>query len=66
LFSTWQRVAGSFGIGLIAALYAAQARERGPVAALHAAGLVLTGIALAGALAAVALPAVSNTALARH
>jgi EmrB/QacA subfamily drug resistance transporter len=64
LFNTWQRVAGSFGIGLIAALYATQAREHGPVAALHAAGLVLTGIALAGALAAVALPAVRNTALA--
>jgi EmrB/QacA subfamily drug resistance transporter len=63
LFNTWQRVAGSFGIGLIAALYATQAREHGPVAALHAAGLVLTGIALAGALAAVALPAVRNTAL---
>jgi EmrB/QacA subfamily drug resistance transporter len=64
LFNTWQRVAGSFGIGLIAALYATQAREHGPVAALHAAGLVLTGIALTGALAAVALPAVRNTALA--
>jgi hypothetical protein len=64
LFNTWQRVAGSFGIGLIAALYATQAREHGPVAALHTAGLVLTGIAVAGALAAVALPAVRNTALA--
>jgi hypothetical protein len=62
LFNTWQRVAASFGIGLIAALYATQAREHGPVAALHEAGLVLTGIALA----AVALPAVRNTALARR
>ena len=63
LFNTWQRVAGSFGIGLIAALYTTQARDHGPVAALHVAGLVLTGIALIGALAAVALPAVRNTAL---
>jgi hypothetical protein len=37
----------------------------GPVAALHAAGLVLAAIALAGALAAVMLPAVRNTALSR-
>jgi predicted MFS family arabinose efflux permease len=66
LFNTWQRVAGSFGIGLIAALYTTQAREHGPVAALHLAGLVLTGIALTGALAAVALPAVRNTALSRR
>ena len=66
LFNTWQRVAGSFGIGLIAALYTTQAREHGPVAALHVAGLVLTGIALTGALAAVALPAVRNTALSRR
>ncbi len=26
LFNTWQRIAGSFGIGLVAALYATQAR----------------------------------------
>jgi hypothetical protein len=48
-----------------AALYATQAREHGPVAALHLTGLVLTAIALAGALAAVALPRVRNTALVR-
>jgi MFS family permease len=65
LFNTWQRVAGSFGIGLIAALYATQARGHGPVAALHAAGLVLAAIALLGALAAVALPAGRNDALSR-
>jgi hypothetical protein len=45
LFNTWQRIAGSFGIGLVAALYATQARTEGPVAALHAAGLVLVAIA---------------------
>ena len=49
LFNTWQRIAGSFGIGLVVALYATQARTEGPVAALHAAGLVLVAIALAGA-----------------
>ena len=64
LFNTWQRIAGSFGIGLVAALYATQARTEGPVAALHAAGLVLVAIALAGALGALLLPAVRNTAMA--
>ena len=63
LFNTWQRIAGSFGIGLIAALYAARARTLGPVAALHTAGLVLAAVALAGALGALALPADRNTAL---
>ena len=63
LFNAWQRIAASFGIGLIAALYTTQARSAGPVAALHTAGLMLTAVAVAGALAAVALPAVRNTAL---
>jgi peptidoglycan/xylan/chitin deacetylase (PgdA/CDA1 family) len=65
LFNTWQRIAGSFGIGLVAALYATRARTLGPVAALHAAGLVLAAIAVAGALGALVLPAVRNTAVAR-
>jgi predicted MFS family arabinose efflux permease len=65
LFNTWQRIAGSFGIGLVAALYTTQARSLGPVAALHSAGLVLVAIAAAGALGALALPAVRNTALER-
>ena len=65
LFNTWQRIAGSFGIGLLAALYAAQSRTHGPVPALHLTGLILAAIAGAGALAALALPAVPNTALAR-
>jgi hypothetical protein len=66
LFNTWQRIAGSFGIGLVAALYASRARSLGPVAALHSAGLVLVAIAATGALGALALPAVRNTALARR
>jgi EmrB/QacA subfamily drug resistance transporter len=65
LFNTCQRIAGSFGVALVAALYATQARGHGPVAALHTVGLVLAAIALAGALSTVALPAVRNTALAR-
>ena len=60
LFNGWQRIAGSFGIALVAALYATQARTAGPVAALHAAGLVLVAIAALGALF---LPALRNTAL---
>lgn len=65
LFNTWQRIAGSFGIGLLAALYATQVRAHGPVPALHLAGTVLAVIAAAGALAALALPRVRNTALDR-
>jgi hypothetical protein len=65
LFNTWQRIAGSFGIGLLAALYAAQAHVHGPVPALHSVGVVLALIAAVGALAALALPAVRNTALDR-
>jgi EmrB/QacA subfamily drug resistance transporter len=56
LFNTWQRIAGSFGIGLVAALYAAQARTGGAVAALHLAGRDLVAIAAVGALGALALP----------
>ena len=63
LFNTWQRIAGSFGIGLVAALYATRARTLGPVAALHSAGLVLVALAITGALGALILPAVRNTAI---
>jgi predicted MFS family arabinose efflux permease len=56
LFNTWQRIAGSFGIGLVAALFATHSRAHGPVAALHTVGLVLAALALAGALGALALP----------
>lgn len=58
LFMIWQRLAGSFGVGLIAALFVARARQHGPVEALHATGILLTAIAGAAALAAVLLPAV--------
>lgn len=65
LFNTWQRIAGSFGIGLVAALYATRARTLGPVAALHSAGLVLAALAITGALGALVLPAVRNSAMER-
>jgi hypothetical protein len=59
----WQRIAGSFGVGLIAALFTAEARSRGPVTGLHVAALVIVGVSAAAVLAAAALPAVRNTAL---
>jgi EmrB/QacA subfamily drug resistance transporter len=55
LFNVAQRIAGSFGIGLIAALYADLARSSGAVTALHITGLVIAGIAGAAALLATAL-----------
>jgi hypothetical protein len=63
LFSIWQRVAGSLGVGLIAAVFARQARLIGPVAALHVTGVLITGISAAGLLAALLLPEQRNVAL---
>jgi len=60
LFRIWQRIAGSLGVGLIAALYARQAALHGPVTALHVAGWVIAAIAAGGLLAAVPLPAERN------
>src|SRR5262249_30980079 len=45
LFSIWQRIAGSLGVGLIAAVFASEAAAHGPVQALHATGIVITVIA---------------------
>jgi EmrB/QacA subfamily drug resistance transporter len=64
LFSIWQRIAGSFGVGVIAALFAAQARQRGPVAGLHVTGMAIAAVAAIAAIAAVALPPIRNTAFA--
>ena len=61
LFNTWQRVAGSFGIGTIAALYSTQARAHGPVQALHLASLVIVAMCAAGAFAALLLPSAPST-----
>src|SRR5579875_442848 len=63
LFSIWQRIAGSLGIGLIAAVFSAQLRTSGPVPALHAAGLLITAVSAAGLAAAAALPRTRNRAL---
>jgi hypothetical protein len=60
LFSIWQRIAGSLGIGLIAAVYAQQSAARGPVTALHVVGGMIAGIAALGLLAAPLLPAQRN------
>ncbi len=56
LFNIFQRIAGSLGIGLIAALFTTQTRTHGPVAALHTTGLILTMIAIVAAAAAILLP----------
>jgi hypothetical protein len=53
LFSMAERLSGSFGIALLATLYASRAAATGdPVAALHACALVLTVAAAVGAVAA--------------
>lgn len=56
VFNICQRIAGALGIGLIATLFAADARSNGPVPALHDTGLVLTAIAAIAAAAAAMLP----------
>jgi len=63
LFSIWQRIAGSFGVGLIAAVFASQSTAHGPVTALHATGLVVAVIASAGLAGALLLPATRNAGL---
>jgi hypothetical protein len=56
LFSVWQRIAGSLGVGLIASVFARQAAARGPVTALHTAGVMMAAVAALGLLAATMLP----------
>ena len=63
LFNVVQRMAGSFGIGLLASLYAVQARTGGPVSALHVVGVVIGCVAGVGAVASVLLPAARNTSV---
>jgi hypothetical protein len=53
LFSMAERLSGSFGIALLATLYASRAAATGsPVTALHDCGLVLAVAAMVGAVAA--------------
>lgn len=64
LFNVVERIAGSFGIGLLASLYGTVARSAaGPAGALHVTGIVLACIAAGGAAIAVLLPAVRNTSV---
>jgi MFS family permease len=57
LFSISERMAGSFGIALLATFFAAETRSTGqPLTAFHDCALVLAAAAAAGALAALALP----------
>jgi EmrB/QacA subfamily drug resistance transporter len=64
LFNVVERIAASFGIGLLVSLYATVARSAaGPVHALHVTGIVIACIAAAGAAIAVLLPAVRNTSV---
>lgn len=60
LFSICQRIAGSLGVGLIAAIYASQAASSGAIPALHLTGVVITAISALGLLAAPLLPAERN------
>jgi EmrB/QacA subfamily drug resistance transporter len=60
LFSIWQRIAGSLGIGIIAAVYAQQSAARGSVTALHVVGGLIAAVAALGLLAAPLLPAQRN------
>jgi EmrB/QacA subfamily drug resistance transporter len=64
LFNVVERIAGSFGIGLLASLYGTVARSpAGPVDALHVTGIVIASVAAAGAAFALFLPSVRNTTL---
>jgi EmrB/QacA subfamily drug resistance transporter len=63
LFSIWQRIAGSLGVGLIAAVFAQQSATRGPVTALHVVGVLIAAIAAVGLVAAPFLPARRNVAV---
>ena len=56
-----QRIAGSVGIGLLAALYTSLAPAHGPASALHVTGIVVACVAGAGVIAALALPSIRNT-----
>jgi EmrB/QacA subfamily drug resistance transporter len=60
LFSIWQRIAGSLGVGLIASVFAREAISSGPVTALHVSGIIITAIAAVGLVAAPFLPATGN------
>lgn len=55
-FNICQRIAGSFGIGLIANLFTSHAATAGPVAALHLIATILTALAAVATAIAFLLP----------
>jgi EmrB/QacA subfamily drug resistance transporter len=55
-FNIVQRLAGSFGIGLLASLFTQQAVTMGPVAALHHVAIIITALAGGAAAASILLP----------
>ena len=57
LFNIWQRIAGSLGVGLIASVFAEQARTHGPVDALHVIAILITVVAAVGFAGSPLLPA---------
>jgi len=57
LFNIWQRIAGSLGVGLIASVFAEQARTHGPVEALHVIAILITVVAAVGFAGSPLLPA---------
>jgi EmrB/QacA subfamily drug resistance transporter len=61
LFNVLQRIAGSIGIGLLAALYTSLVPAGGPAPALHVTGIVVSCVAAAGIAGALALPPIRNT-----
>ncbi|MCX4092636.1 DHA2 family efflux MFS transporter permease subunit [Nocardia sp. alder85J] len=63
VFSIWQRIAGSFGVGGIASWYASAMVHHGPVAALHQTTWGLIALAALAIPVALALPVTRNTAL---
>lgn len=63
LFNICQRIAGSFGVGAVAVLYATTATHQGPVTALHHTALVLIGLAGLAAIGAAPLPSIRNTSI---
>lgn len=64
-FNICQRIAGSFGIGLIANLFTSHAATAGPVAALHLIATILTILAAVATAIALLLPSRSSACTSR-
>lgn len=66
LFNILQRIAGSFGVGLIATLFTTQSITDGPTNALHTTALVLTAVTATALLTSLLLPRTRNTPIGDH